>query len=85
MSTEIEKLGITLHKRMQRVAGGNKELGPEIGTIQSGGGLRVNAVSNTIPKGDYMVNEELSLKAGDRVLVIWCMFEPVVVAVIKDS
>lgn len=83
--SEIEKLGNTLNARMLRAIGGSKDLPPEIGTIQGNGGLKINAVSNTISRGDYMVNEELSLKYGDRVLVIWCGYEPVVVAVIKDS
>lgn len=85
MSSEIEKLGKTLDARISKKIGGNKDLLPEIGAIQSNGGLKVNTVGNTIPRGDYMVSKELNLNSGDRVLVIWCGHEPVVVSVIKNS
>ena len=111
MTSEIEKLGVTLNNRMQGVRNAGKGMGPEIGTITSGLGLKVGSVSNTIPKGDYLVSRDLTmssplattskaedhthtvplpsklgaLKSGDRVLVIWCGYEPVVVAVLENS
>lgn len=111
MTSEIEKLGDTLNSRMQHVQNATKGMGPEIGTITSGLGLKVGSVNNTIPRGAYLVSRNLTMsnptastnevnnhkhtvslpaklgafKAGDRVLVIWCGYEPVVVAVLENS
>lgn len=111
MTNAFEKLGDTLNNRMCRVNRSNQALSPEIGTITGGLGLKVGSVSNTIPKGDYLVSRDLTmsnpmtttstvedhahnvtlpsklgpLKSGDRVLVVWCGYEPVVVAVLENS
>lgn len=108
--TEIEKLGLTFNKRAHQVQKATKGLTPEIGTITGSLGLHVNSVSNTIPKGAYLIARDLTLgkkgdkfetssggytvpipekmasvKSGDRVLVIWCGNEPVVVSVLEES
>ena len=111
MKNAFERLGKTLNDRMRGVSQSGKDMAPEIGTITSGFGLKVGSVSNTIPRGSYLVSRNLTMssltastnevsnhkhtvslpsklgafKVGDRVLVVWCGYEPVVVAVLENS
>lgn len=81
----IEKLGNTINNRILKVMGGNEALKPEIGSITDNLGLTVQSVKNTIGKEDYLVEAQTKLKAGDRVLTIWCGMEPVIAAVLREG
>ena len=83
--SEIEKLGQTLNKRIHAVFDAKEGLKPEIGSITDNLGLQVQAVKNTIPKEDYLVEAQTSLKPGDRVLTVWCGMEPIIVAVLREG
>lgn len=65
MSTEIEKFGDTLNKRMNRIFDGRSSIVAELGTITSNGGLQVPSLSNVIPKGDYLVNKTIDRVVTD--------------------
>lgn len=60
MKSNMEKLGETLNKRMQKVAGSRVGIVAELGTITSNLGLKVGSLSNTIPKGDYLIARHLA-------------------------
>lgn len=84
--TEIEKFGALINNRIHKVYKARTSVTAEIGIINSGKGLKVGSLSNTIPKGDYLMNDGIEeLADGDIVLVIWCENEPVVAAVLKES
>ena len=79
MTSEIEKLGMTLDARMRRVNGSNREIFTEVGKIVSGNKLKIPALGN-IPEDEYSVCEHVeNLSAGDEVLVIWALNEPIIV------
>lgn len=83
MTTEIEKLGLTLDRRIRRVNGANREVFTEVGTIVSGKKLKIPALGN-IPEDEYSVCEHVKdLAAGDEVLVIWSLNEPIIVGKLK--
>lgn len=68
MRNNFEKLGETLNKRMQSVAGANSVLFAELGTITSNMGLQVYSIRNVIPRGDYLVSRDLKLGPTGAVL-----------------
>ena len=59
MRTNIEKLGDTLNKRMQKAATARVSVIAELGTITSNMGLQVASLGNVIPKGDYLISQHL--------------------------
>ena len=65
MISEMEKLGNTLNDRMNKVFSGRSSIVAELGTITSDGGLKVPSLSNTIPKGDYLINKTINRSASD--------------------
>ena len=83
--TNVEKLGKLLNTRMKTVSRAAAGIGFELG-VMKGSSLSTDSFQDVIPKGDYMVNEDIKdLKSGNRVLVVWCGNEPVVVCKIKSS
>ena len=71
---EIEKFGKLMNQRARQVAGAYKDAPPELGVINGDWSLSVSSLSNTIPKGEYMVtlhlktentNENLTITATD--------------------
>lgn len=97
MKRNIQRLGATLSDRMKRTAQGANTITAELGTINQGFSLSVSSLRKAIPRGDYMVDLSLlgleydgvevsrALREGDRVLVIWCGYEPIVVSVVVKS
>ena len=56
---EIEKFGQMMHNRARQVAGATKDAPPELGLINGDLSLSVSSLSNSIPKGEYMVSLHL--------------------------
>ena len=56
---EIEKFGQMMHNRARQVAGAAKDAPPELGVINGDLSLSVSSLSNSIPKGEYMVSLHL--------------------------
>lgn len=56
MSSNIQRLGETLHGRMVKTAGAAKGVCLELGTINGNLALVTDSLKTPIPKGDYMVN-----------------------------
>lgn len=85
MASNIERLGNALTGRMKKTAAGAVQTVLELGTINSNLSLSPDSLGSAIPRGDYMLPEDMSLQAGDRVLVGWCGNEPVVIAIVVSS
>lgn len=68
MKNNFEKLGDTLNKRMQKVVGAREGIIAELGTITSNMSLQVASLSNTIPKGDYLISRHLAYGAKNATL-----------------
>lgn len=89
MSSNIQRLGNMLARRMKSTAHAAVPMTVELGTIGTGLSLTTDSLRSMIPRGEYMASraliEEDSLKAGDRVLVAWCGNEPVVISVVVGS
>lgn len=84
----VERLGNLLKSEMKQTAKGNKDIFTELGTIQKNKSLKISSVRNPIPAGQYMVTraaKEEGLSSGDRVVVIWVGFEPIVLDVVSSS
>lgn len=56
MSSNIQRLGETLHGRMTKTASAAQSTSLELGTIASNLSLTTDSLKTPIPKGDYMVN-----------------------------
>lgn len=83
MTSEIEKLGLTIDNRIRRVNGSNREVFTEVGKIASGNKLKIPALGN-IPEDEYSVCEHVkNLAVGDEVLVIWALNEPIIVGKLR--
>lgn len=65
---EIERLGMTMHKRAQDVSKANKDAAPELGIINDDWSLSVSSLPNAIPKGEYMLSLHLTSKNTDEPL-----------------
>lgn len=85
MTSEIEKLGMTINKRMQRVAKGNSSIVAEIGVINAAGNLKVPTLQNTIPKSDCVTIKGAEISPGASVLVIWVGNDPIIVGEIEGE
>lgn len=100
MSSNIQRLGNTLARRMKSTANAAVPTTLELGSIGGNLSLTTDSLRSTIPRGEYMVNLMLTgenqistelpetfrgLKAGDRVLVAWCGNEPVVISIVVGS
>lgn len=85
MPSNLEKLGSTLLGQMKRMNSSNAKTAVELASIKKGFSLAPDDSPGPIPKGEYSVcgNVSEKLKAGDRVLIVWCGTEPVVVDVIE--
>lgn len=84
----IERLGDLISSQMKRTVEGNSSVIAELGTIGKNKSLKVTSIRNSIPKGQYMITKTLSEKGisnGDRVLVIWVGYEPVVIDTVSGS
>lgn len=81
----MDRLGSILAKQMQKTVQANRPLGLEMGRIKEtrrDGVLVLDLISDslrqTIPQGGYSTLGGVSLRDGDRVVVAWLGFEPVV-------
>ena len=82
----IERLGELLSNQMKRTVDGNASVTAELGTIGDHKSLKVTSIRNSIPKGQYMLTKSAkNVSTGDRVLVIWVGYEPVVVDIVSSS
>lgn len=82
----IERLGDLLSNQMKRTAEGNSSVFAELGTIGSNKSLKVTSIRNLIPKGQYMITKTAKdATKGDRVLVVWVGYEPIVVDIVSSS
>ena len=59
--SNIEKLGETLNKRIQNVFNAREGVIAELGTINGSLGLKVDSLSNAIPKGQYLISTRLTM------------------------
>lgn len=57
----------------------------DFGEIQKNGSLLTNTVTVEIPKNDYLVLKEASVKKGDHVLVAWVQNDAVVLGRIQKA
>lgn len=90
MGSNMNRLGEVLVDKMRRTSAAAVRPTVELGTINGNLSLTTDGLRRQIPKGEYMVNLMLtdssnSLKSGDRVLVVWCGGEPVIVAIVVSS
>lgn len=101
MGSNMQRFGNTLTDQMKKTATAAIPLTINLGTIGSNLSLSVDGLRKPIDKGEYMINLMLAggyyrsgsdtqtqlpgLKSGDRVLVVWCGNEPVVVATVVSS
>ncbi len=83
--TELERLGINITGIAQKIANRQFTITTELGQIRKNLALKVPTLSNTIPKGDYLLAGGVVLSGGETVLVIWCDNEPIVAAVLGES
>ena len=81
----VDRLGSILAKQMQKTVQANRTLGLELGRIKETrreGVLVLDLISDslrqTIPQGGYSTLSGVSLSDGDRVVVAWLGYEPVV-------
>lgn len=85
MSNNIDRLGNVLASRMKKTTKASTQVVAELGYIDSSMALTTDGLQDQIPQGEYMIDKSLTLSSGDRVLVIWCGMEPIVVAAVEDS
>lgn len=91
MGTNMQRLGATLSNRMKKTANGAVPTTIELGVVNANLSITTDSLQDPIPRGDYMISSSLtgngyvSLYAGARVLIAWCGFEPVVIAVVISS
>lgn len=81
----IQRLGNTISGRMKKTANAAVTISIELAIINSNLSMTPDSMQADIAKGDYMVNQDLDLAAGDRVIIAWCGNEPVVLAVVTSS
>lgn len=80
MSNNLQRLGETLNKRMQKTAKSAVGIVVELGIINANLSMTPDSLQVAIPDGDYMISAGQDPQPGDRVLVAWCGNEPVVIA-----
>lgn len=96
MMSNVQRLGNALHQRMNNVAKSAVPVTMELGTINSDMSLKVDSLSGNIPSKDYMKSIHLTsqniyvpeirrLKPGDRVLVCWVGYDPIVVDILVSG
>lgn len=87
MSSNMERYGKVLSDRMRRAASAAVPIAAELGRINENLSLTPDSLRIPIPKGDYLVDNTLTgvLQMGDRVLLIWCGNDPVVVSIVVNS
>lgn len=85
MSSKIEQLGRTVDQRINMVKRSNARPVCGLGSMGKKMNLLVDGMGDPIPKDDYSVcgNVAEKLKNGDRVLIVWCGNEPIIVDVIE--
>lgn len=88
----MDKLGEILARQMKKTVRANRELGMELGKIQSAwrDGREVldlvsDSLRQTIPQGSYSTLSGVSLYPGDRVVVAWLGYEPVVLGTLVST
>lgn len=81
----IQRLGNTISGRMKKTANAAVTISTELAIINSNLSMTPDSMQADIAKGDYMINQDLDLAAGDRVIIAWCGNEPVVLAVVTSS
>lgn len=80
MSNNLQRLGETLNKRMQKTAQSAVGIVVELGIINANMSMTPDSLQVAIPNGDYMISAGQDPHPGERVLVAWCGNEPVVIA-----
>ncbi len=85
MPSNIERLGSTIDWRIKTVNKSNANPVSGLGNIGKKLSLLPDGGSDPIPKEEYSVCKNVSekLENGDRVLIVWCGKEPVVIDVIE--
>lgn len=78
MSKNIQRLGDTLVRRMEKTANAAVGTYTEMGTINYNMSLTPDSLGVPIPEGDYLIISGQTLTAGDRVLISWCGNDPVI-------
>lgn len=78
MSKNIQRLGETLVKRMEKTAAAAVKVATEYGTINYNMSLTPDSLNVPIPEGDYLIVKGANPQPGDRVLISWCGNDPVV-------
>lgn len=87
MSSNMERFGKVLSDRMRRASSAAVPIAAELGIINENLSMTPDSLRIPIPKGDYLVDNTLTgvLQAGDRVLLVWCGNDPVVVSIVVNS
>lgn len=79
MASNIEKLGETLQGRMHTVRKSKSATLIELGSLVGEKILKPDTSPGPIPQGEYSLCSSGKVKAGDRVLIVWCGDEPVII------
>lgn len=81
----IQRLGETLAKRMTKTANAAVDITAEYATINDNNSLTPDSLQVAIPEEEYIVLQDQTFNAGERVLIVWVGSDPVVIGSSSDN